>query len=329
MIQLFQFLIKKANNIVISTHLHPDADGIGSEIALSLGLCQLGKQAICVNEEALLERYKYLDPENKVISYQDYIDGGGDQQPIDLFIVADTNALPRIGPKVQALVSKSKNLLFIDHHPCPKELAAIHCIDTTMAATGELVAKLIESVGVEFTKEIALALYTSILIDTSSFRYPTVTGNTHRLIGKLMDSGVKSPMAFNAIYGTKQVSYIRMLGEVLSNAQTNGNGEIAWIYFDRELMEKYNVDTEDTHGFVNHLLILDNLKIGCMFRQDNNTVKISFRSTGNIDVGVMAQALGGGGHNHSAATLIEGALEEVIPRTIEKLEMMLMLRQDS
>jgi phosphoesterase RecJ-like protein len=289
-----------------------------------MGLRQLGKKAICVNQEPLMDRYRYLDPEHVVISHQDFMEQSEiPHEHIDLFIVADTNSLARIGDKVKGLVAKSKNLLFIDHHPCPKELAAIHCVDTKMAATGELAAKLLESVGVQFTKEIALALYTSVLIDTSSFRYPTVTGNTHRLIGKLMDAGVEPPMAFNAIYGTKQISYMRMLGEVLSSAQTNEAGEISWIYFTQDLMSKFNVDTEDTHGFVNHLLVLDNLKIGCMFRQDETSVKISFRSTGNIDVGVMAQALGGGGHNHSAATVIDGKLEEIIPDTIKKLELML------
>jgi phosphoesterase RecJ-like protein len=272
----------------------------------------------------LLERYRYLDPIDCVISYEDYIKKDkGPKAAIDLFIVTDTNTLARIGPRVQSLVPNAKNLLFIDHHPAPKELSAIHCIDTSMAATGELVGSLIEAIDVSFTKEMAYALYTSILIDTSSFRYPTVTGNTHRLIAKLMDTGIEPPEAYNKIYGTKKISYMQLLGVVLSSATSTADGRVAWLSLTEESLEKFNVDTEDTHALVNHLLILDNIKIACMFRQIGSAVKISFRSAGDVDVGVMAQALGGGGHDHSAATMIEGNIEEVIKETIVKLELML------
>lgn len=325
MIKLFKSLTEKAGNILITTHIQPDADGIGSEIALCLALRELGKNAICVNEEPLLDRYRYLDPKDCVISYDEYAERRQKDQKhtIDLFIVTDTNSLSRIGNRVQALVPNAKNLLFIDHHPAPKELAAIHCIDTNMAATGELVGALIDSLGISYTKDMAYALYTSILIDTSSFRYPTVTANTHRLIAKLMDTGIEPPVAYNQIYGTKKISFMKMLGVVLSSAESTDDGRVAWISLTEESLRKFDVDTEDTHGLVNHLLILDNIKIACMFRQIDNMVKISFRSAGDVDVGVMAQALGGGGHDHSAATLIEGEIETVIKETIPKLQMML------
>ncbi len=323
MINLFKSLTEKAKNIVITTHIQPDADGIGSEIALCLALREIGKNAICVNEEPLLERYRYLDPKDCVTSYDEYMKSRQEGQTVDLFIVTDTNSLSRIGNNLQTLVPNAKNLLFIDHHPAPKELAAIHCIDTKMAATGELVGTLIESLGVTFTRDMAYALYTSILIDTSSFRYPTVTGNTHRIIAKLMDTGIEPPEAYNKIYGTKKISYMQMLGVVLASAESTDDGRIAWLSLTEENLNKFNVDTEDTHGLVNYLLILDNIRVACMFRQIGKMVKISFRSAGDIDVGVMAQALGGGGHDHSAATVIEGEINEVIKETVPKLQMML------
>lgn len=321
MTRQFLSLTKQAKNIVISTHIVPDADGIGSQIALCMALRKLNINCVCVNEEPLLERYRYLDPQDSVMSMEEY-----EKNPFentDLFIVVDTNSLPRIGAKLQPLVRKSRNLLFIDHHPCPKELAALHCIDTSMAATGELVGRLIESLGVIFDQDIALALYTAILIDTSSFRYPTVTADTHRMVGKLMDAGINPPQAYNSIYGTKKVSYMKMLGTILSKTQTTDDEAIAWITMDEKILEDFDVDTEDTHGFINNLLVLDNIKVACMFRQMGEAVKISLRSAGDVDVGVMAQAIGGGGHNHSAATIIEGQLNEVVKSTVHKLQIML------
>lgn len=318
----FQFLTKKAENIVISTHIFPDADGIGSEIALCLAMRALGKNAICVNEEPLLERYKYLDPQDVVISLQDYKSFYPDAE-IDLFIVTDTNSLERIGDGVKEIASKAPNLLFIDHHPCSKEVMTNHCIDTAKAATGELAGDLIRSLNVELTREMALPLYTAVLIDTSSFRYPTVTGNTHRLIGSLMDTGVTPPHAYNMIYGTKKISFMKLLGKVLASAHTTKDEKIAWLTLTEDMLEKFHVDTEDTHAFINHLLVLDNIKVAVMFKQMGTQIKVSLRSVGIIDVGVMARALGGGGHDHSAATVIEGSLESVVKTTIEKLQVLL------
>lgn len=316
----FKSLVEKANNIVITTHIFPDADGIGSEIALCMALRKLGKNAICINEEKLFDRYRYLDPENVISNYNDSKDHF---DKIDLFIVTDTNALPRIGKNVQELVLKSSELLFIDHHPCPKELAAIHCIDSTKAATGELVGELIEALGVEFDKKMALALYTSIIIDTSSFRYPTVTGNTHKIASKLLDTGISPPQAFNQINGVKQVEYMKLLGQVLSSCQLSDSGLVAWISMTESDIENYNCEAEDTHGFINHLLILEGIEVACMFREVEGKVKVSFRSVNQtVDVGIIAQALGGGGHNHSAATIIDGNLEKTIPEVIKKVELM-------
>ena len=169
----------------------------------------------------------------------------------------------------------------------------------------------------------ALPLYTAVLIDTSSFRYPTVTGNTHRLIGSLMDTGVRPPHAYNMIYGTKKITFMKLLGKVLASVHTTKDEKIAWLTLTEDLLEKFHVDTEDTHAFINHLLVLDNIKVAVMFREIGDTIKVSLRSVGVIDVGIMAKALGGGGHDHSAATLIEGSLESVIKSTVEKLQILL------
>jgi phosphoesterase RecJ-like protein len=169
----------------------------------------------------------------------------------------------------------------------------------------------------------ALPLYTAVLIDTSSFRYPTVTGNTHRLIGHLMDTGVRPPHAYNMIYGTKKITFMKLLGKVLASAHTTKDEKIAWLTLTEDMLEKFHVDTEDTHAFVNHLLVLDNIKIAVMFKQMGDQIKVSLRSVGDVDVGLMAKSLGGGGHDHSAAAIIEGSLEGVVKTTIERLQILL------
>ncbi len=323
----FKSRIQAAERILITTHEYPDADGIGSEISLCLALREYGKKCLCVNEEPLLDRYQYLDPENVVMGFKSFTAKYPDIKP-DLIIVVDTNTKQRVGKKLENFMEASVPVLYIDHHPCRGRDLSNHCIDITAAATGQLVGEMIEYLGVKFTKKIALPIYTAIIIDTSSFRYPTVSASTHRLVAKLMDTGINPPEAYNGIYGTKRVHHMHLLGSILKTASTNKDETIAWMLLKKEDIDKYEGDVEDTHAFINNLLVLSHIKVACMFRDDGDHIKMSLRSSGEYDVGSIAHALGGGGHSHSAATILtrgpDETTEEVIERSIKKVEEVLL-----
>lgn len=322
----FKSRIQVAERILITTHEYPDADGIGSQISLCLALRTLGKSTYCVNEEPLLDRYQYLDSEKVILGFKKFRETLPKFNP-DLVIVVDTNTTKRIGKEIGEFVSNNTPVLYIDHHPVRGRNLSDHCIDVKAAATGQLVGEIIEGIGVKFTKKMALPIYTSIIIDTSSFRYPTVSAATHRLVSKLMDTGINPPEAYNGIYGTKKVPHMHLLARILNTASTNKSETIAWLLLTKEDIDKFGSDVEDTHAFINHLLILNNIKVACMFRDDGEHVKMSLRSSGDIDVGLIATALGGGGHNHSAATIFNKKLNEttahVIENAIKKVEELL------
>jgi phosphoesterase RecJ-like protein len=321
-VDIFRSRIQGSQNILVTTHDFPDADGIGSEIALTLALKAYGKNVICVNEEPLLERYRYLDTDHVVVGLNEYKQKHKDFVP-DLLIVVDTNSIDRAGPNLNKFFPHDIEILYIDHHPARGNDYTEHCLNVKAAATGELVCDLIESIGVKLTKNIALPLYTAIIIDTSSFRYPNVTGKTHEVVAKLMSTGISPPEAYNGIYGTKKVPHMHLLGMILQSAQINKREDIAWITFKREDIDRYGSDVEDTHAFINHLLILAHMRVACMFRDDGQAVKISLRSQGDLDVGLIAQGMGGGGHSHSAATIIMKngkSTEEIVSESIKKIE---------
>jgi phosphoesterase RecJ-like protein len=318
----FKSRIQAAQRILITTHEYPDADGIGSEISLCLALRELGKNAICVNEEPLLDRYTYLDEDKVVIGYKKYLSTYKDFKP-ELVIVVDTNTKQRVGKELGDYITDAMSVLYIDHHPCRGRDLSNHCIDVTAAATGQMVGEMIESLGVKFNKKMALPIYTAIIIDTSSFRYPTVSAATHRLVTKLMDTGINPPDAYNGIYGTKRVQHMHLLARILNTASTNSDESVAWMLLKKEDIDKFGSDVEDTHAFINNLLVLNNIKVACMFRDDGDQVKMSLRSSGDIDVGTIAQALGGGGHSHSAATVFfknAETTEKIILRAVKKVE---------
>jgi bifunctional oligoribonuclease and PAP phosphatase NrnA len=325
-LETFRSRIQGAERVLITTHEFPDADGIGSEIALCLALREIGKQVFCVNEEPLLERYCYLDPDRAVYGFKDFLEQHPDFKP-QLVIVVDTNTKLRTGKMLADFITDEMPTLYIDHHPVRGRDLSGHCIDVKAAATGQLVGEIIESLGVKFTKKMALPIYTAIIIDTSSFRYPTVSGATHRLVSKLMDTGINPPEAYNGIYGTKKVHHMHLLARILDTASTNEKENIAWMLLRQEDIDKFASDVEDTHAFINNLLVLSHIKVACMFRDDGDFIKVSLRSSGEIDVGNIALGLGGGGHSHSAATIIarnQGeSTEGVISRTIKKVEELL------
>src|SRR5690606_33225119 len=166
----------------------------------------------------------------------------------DLMIIVDTNTKLRVGKELSHYINDTIPVLYIDHHPVRGRDLSDHCIDVTAAATGQIVGEMIEHLGVKFNKKIALPIYTSIIIDTSSFRYPTVSASTHILIAKLMDTGINPPEAYNGIYGTKKVHHMPFLASILNTASTNKDETIAWILLKKEDIDKFAGDVEDTHA---------------------------------------------------------------------------------
>ena len=204
----FKNLVNDAKSIVITTHISPDADGIGSQIALSHALKIMGKAVFCVNQEKLETRYSYLDNAKIVEGFnKTHLKK---LAKVDLFIIVDANSIERIGEGLKTISQTSKELLFIDHHPTNDEFTALHCIDTTSAATGEIVSRLIEQSKIPFSYEMGLALYTSIIIDTSSFQYPTVSPETHKTVAKLLSAGNISSPSDERNLRTKQYSFLSL-----------------------------------------------------------------------------------------------------------------------
>ena len=325
-VDTFKSRIQGNKSVVLTTHVIPDADGIGSEISLCMALRSLGIKAVCVNDEPLPARYRYMDPDHVVLGSNEF--SVTEFGPVGLWIVVDTNTVDRVCPTLQPIIRDNGNVLFVDHHPAPhiKDQSS-HCLDTSAAATGQLAGHIIESLGIAFNKKLALPLYTAIIIDTSSFRYPNVSASTHHLVGDLMATGIAPGEAYNGIYGAKKIEHMHLLGTILSTAQCTKSGDIAWIHLSKNLIKRFDSDVEDTHAFINHLLILENIKVACMFRDDGDVLKLSLRSSGEWDVGLLARKLGGGGHSHSAATVFpkkEGQpVEELIHQVVARMEALL------
>lgn len=298
--------VNAAKRILCTTHINPDADGIGSAAALCLGLKDIHKKTTLILENKLHKKYHHLVHMIDYVECESCIEPFDDNyiQGFDLVLVVDTNHINRTGQQVNRLLSNHPNVIFIDHHPFDDHNSNIHFIDSRASATGEMVGHLLTALDINFSKPIALALYTAILIDTNVFRYPSVTSETHRLIAKLLDTGLTVTEAYNVFHGSKKIHHMHLLGHILKNTKVNDSGSVAWIWISEADLAEYQSELEDTNAYINNLLSLDGIKVACMFREEGNKTKISLRSHGDVDVAIIAQSLGGGGHSHSAAALI-------------------------
>jgi len=315
--------IKESKNILITTHIIPDADGIGSQIALSKALKSLKKKVFCVNDSKLIKRYHFLNKGDTIISLEKYLEVKGSFFP-DLIIIVDTNKIARTGIKMSKYLSLYKDIIFIDHHPFSKPIKNRHFIDVKASATGEIIGNFIKALDIKMTIDMATAIYTAILIDTNTFRYPSVTANTHLLIAELLKVGISTTDIYNQMYGTKKIHHMHLLGHILSNTKTNQEGNLAWIDIKDDELKKFNSNIEDTHAYINNLLVLENVRVACMFREVGRKIKLSLRSHGDVDVAEIAQELGGGGHAHSAATVLEIAKghdrDVIITNCLERIQ---------
>lgn len=298
--------IRSAKRILCTTHINPDADGIGSAAALCLGLKDIHKKTSLILEHKLHKKYHHLVHLFNYIEYE--TDHSLTEESVikdyDLILVIDTNQISRTGPKISQLLQKHPNIIYIDHHPFDQHDSTQHYIDIRASATGEMIGHLLSELNIPFNKSIALALYTAILIDTNVFRYPSVTADTHRLIAKLLDTGLTVTEAYNVFHGSKKIHHMHLLGHILKNTQINASGTVAWIWITEADLAEYQSELEDTNAYINNLLSLDGIKVACMFREEGNKTKISLRSHGDVDVATIAQSFGGGGHSHSAAALM-------------------------
>lgn len=300
--------ILTANKILCTTHLNPDADGIGSAAALCLGLKEVGKKTTLLLEHRLHKKYHHLVHQTNYHELENHAAANSDMvdfvEGYDLIIVVDTNQISRTGSAVSSLLAAHHNIIFIDHHPYENYDSPQHFIDSRASATGEMVGHLLTAMNIPFSKAIALAIYTAILIDTNVFRYPSVTAETHRLIADLLDSGLTVTEAYNIFHGSKKIHHMHLLGHILKNCRVNESETVAWIWITEADLLEYQSESEDTNAYINNLLSLDGIKVVCMFREEKNKIKISLRSHGDVDVSAIAQSFGGGGHSHSAAAMM-------------------------
>jgi phosphoesterase RecJ-like protein len=315
-----QDVIRENDRFLLVTHVNPDGDGIGSQIALHRFLKSLGKESSVVNGQPAPINYHFLDGKGEVQVVDPSLHGDAFYLADVIFIldISNWDRLGRCGP----LVRESKALrVCIDHHISNDQFADVNLIDVKASSTGELIYRLITGMAGEITMEIAEPLYVSIITDTGSFRFSNTNSAVHSIAAHLIDIGVDPRGVYENIYENSSIGRIQLLGLALSGLRIAGGGRIAWLKITREMMEKTRTCPQECEGFVDYLRLLKDVEVCLLFIElDDGKVKASLRSRGMVDVNKLAAEYGGGGHRHAAGLFVESGLEPMKDALIRSAE---------
>ena len=314
-----QKLLDTPQKIIIIPHKNPDGDALGSTLAFRFFLLKEKHEAIVISPNDYPDFLNWLPGQNTVLKFNK--NPKEVHQKINaatLIFTLDFNNLSRIGD-LEPLIKNSKaTKIMIDHHESPSDYATLMYSDPSMSSTCEMVYHLINKLNKNaFTSEISNCLYTGIMTDTGSFRYPATTPKTHKAIAHLIEAGASSSNIHEKIYDSASFSRLKLLGITLSNMKQIQNLPIVYMTLSQEELNNCNYKKGDTEGFVNYGLSLKGILFSCIMIENKKEgiLKMSFRSQGNFSVNNFARIyFNGGGHHNAAGGMSKESIKETVIR---------------
>ncbi|MDW7650591.1 MAG: bifunctional oligoribonuclease/PAP phosphatase NrnA [Bacillota bacterium] len=294
--------LQQSRAVLLTAHIMPDGDSIGSILGLGLPLRKAGYRVTMFSADEVPARYRFL------AGAEDIITGSFPQGDYDCIVALDCSDHLRIRP-VWERVSEYF-LINIDHHPTNQKYGQMNLVDPRAAATGEIVFDLLAKMGLPVDTDTAAALYVAISTDTGSFKYENTTPKTHRVVADLLHAGVKLAEITPRVFDMRTRTAVCALREALASLQFSEDGKIAWITLGSEEMGRCGAKDEDLDGVVNYAKNIEGVEVGILLREkDDGTVKVGLRSR-SVDVAKVAESLGGGGHVRAAGCSLEMKLRE-------------------
>lgn len=301
-----------ASRVVISSHIRPDGDALGSEIAVARALLALGKEVLVLNADGPPRNLDWLvepQPPGLVQRYErGRLAHAEAVARADVLLVVDTNAKHRLGAVGELFAQASAPVLLLDHHTHPEAWFDVACVRESASATAEIAYDLIAGLDPALiTRDVATALYVGIMTDTGSFRYGATTARTHAVTADLLARGGLSPEPIHvAVFDGKSLGSLRLMAAVFQTIQTHYGGRLATMVVTQETVRAAGAFFDETEGLVNYALALDGVVAAVIFLELPSGVKASFRSVGDCPINGWAARFGGGGHPNASGAYVEG-----------------------
>lgn len=301
--------IKKYRSFLITSHIDPEGDSLGSLIALSELLKQLKKKVFVVCDSKIPKAYDFMAP---------YIKFSNPKKacPYEAVIIVDAPKLGRLG-KVKDLIDKRKPIAIIDHHMPEESCVDTTYIDESASSAGELLYRLYNAMRLKPNAAAKFGMYVAIATDTGSFQYSNSTPSAHMAAAALIEEGIRPKDVSNLLYARREASQLRLLGMALSTLSLSKSGRVASLYITDGMMRKTKATPNAWEHFVDYARSVEGVKVAVFFRQrDDGLIKVSFRSNDGIDVNRIAKVFGGGGHKAASGCEVRGSLRSVIKKVL-------------
>jgi bifunctional oligoribonuclease and PAP phosphatase NrnA len=301
-------LTRPAGKALMLGHVHPDADVLGTLLALGLGLEARGWTV----------RYGGPHPAPALLGFlpavERYARLGSVAEHFDVIVLTDCPNPARTEGLLDQARAAGGTVLNIDHHPDNRRYGDINWIDPTAAATGEMVYGLLTTLGAPITSAMATNLFTAIHTDTGSFRYSNVTSRTFAIASDLVGAGAEPARVASALYERRPGDALRYLGEALSRIEISEDGRLAWLALPSDVVPETFVESEE---LVNYPRSIGSVQVACFLRERGGEVKVSLRGKGDVAVNRIAARFGGGGHPNAAGCTVPGSLKDVTREVLD------------
>ncbi len=297
-------LIKDNNRFLLTTHVNPEPDALGSELAFAKILKIFGKQVKIINSDKLLPRYKFMPGARQIsVIRTSNID-------FDVSVILDCSDLNRIG-KVRNLIKKDKTIINIDHHISNTRFGSLDLVDVHASSTCEMVYEIFKNFKLKIDKQTAMNLYCGILTDTGSFRYSNTSSKSFKIASELVGLGLDVNEIYREVYRIENVDSAKTIGQLLVYAKTAFAGKVIYLPIPEGICKDEMLLKDLAEQALNVLRLVYTAKVFILLRRsrDNDYVRLNLRSNCNIDVNKIASVFDGGGHARAASTKIKGNLE--------------------
>ncbi|MBM3288648.1 MAG: bifunctional oligoribonuclease/PAP phosphatase NrnA [Candidatus Hydrogenedentes bacterium] len=305
---------REGTRFVVTSHVSPDGDAIGSVLGIAHLLRGMGKRDVtCVLEDPVPRVYTWLDGADAIVTPDR---AGG---PFDTAVLIDAHAGDRSG-RSAAVLNGADTFVVIDHHLVERADGHVKWVDPTYAAAGEMVYDLFMRGGVPLTKAAAECIYTAQTTDTGSFRYSNTTARSHRIASVLMDAGIDIRAITERVIDTMSRGKYGLLQRVLGRIQFGAGGTVAHAAIYANDLAETGALPEDTDGLINYLRNIEGVRVAMIFREaKDGKTKVSFRTQADLNAADICRAFGGGGHAVAAGATLEGTIAEARGKVLAHL----------
>lgn len=318
-VRRFLALIEPGRRFVLTTHVNPDGDGLGSELALAYLLRARGAEVRIVNHDPSPERLRFLDPDDTIETYAPELHDPW-LESADVVVMLD-NADPQRLASMRGALDRCRGVrVSIDHHPDPASYWDFLLLRLGASSTGEIVAELLHAAQLDPPRAVATALYAALSSDTGRFRFANTDAAAFDLAAWLVRRGAAPAEIYSQLELGVSLGYCRLLGHALTHLEVAAGGRLVVLRIPQSLPEAAAADGEDLARIINEGLRLAGCRIASLYRELSPVeTKVSLRSTGPLDVQRIAKAHGGGGHRNAAGVVLQLPMEQAIARLTPEL----------